>query len=44
MITPKINAPIMAELVIPRSDVKKGMPLRIVNATNKEEPVFIPKT
>lgn len=44
MISPKINAPIKALLIMPKSFVKNGIPVINEQATNKLEPVLIPKT
>lgn len=40
---PKINAPKSALAMIPISDIKKEVPVIIVKATNKLEPVLIPR-
>ena len=41
---PKRNAPIKAFKMIPNSEVKKGTPVIMLNATNKLDPELIPKT
>ena len=44
MINPKINAPISAFVTIPMSEDKKGIPVIMLNATNRLAPELIPKT
>lgn len=44
MINPNINAPIKALEIVPISEVKNGIPVIILKATNKLEPELIPKT
>ena len=44
MTNPKRNAPNKALVIKPSSDAKKGIPVMMLNATNKLEPELIPRT
>jgi hypothetical protein len=41
---PKKMAPNMAEEINPKSELKKGIPVSKVNATNRADPELIPNT
>ena len=44
MINPKTNAPNNELVIVPKSEVKKGIPVITLNATKRLDPELIPKT